>query len=76
MTPLLKKIEKLHRFKRWVTSEVLPQIRKTGGYIPIEKEDDDLTIMAKALNIMQNTLAQKDELLAQRRSYQSTEATC
>ena len=21
-------------FKRWVTSEVLPQIRKTGGYIP------------------------------------------
>ena len=67
MTPLIEeRIEKLHRFKRWVTSEVLPQIRKTGGYIPIEKEDDDLTIMAKALNIMQNTLAQKDELLAQK----------
>ena len=23
-----------HEFKRWVTHEVLPQIRKTGGYIP------------------------------------------
>lgn len=60
------KLEKAKEFKRWVTAEVLPQIRKTGGYIPIEKQDDDLTIMAKALNIMQNTLAQKDELLAQK----------
>jgi anti-repressor protein len=60
------KLDSAKEFKHWVTSEVLPQIRKTGGYIPIEKEDDDLTIMAKALNIMQNTLAQKDELLAQK----------
>lgn len=60
------KLDKAKEFKHWVTSEVLPQIRKTGGYIPIEKEDDDLIIMAKALNIMQNTLAQKDELLAQK----------
>lgn len=60
------KLDKAKEFKHWVTSEVLPQIRKTGGYIPIEKEDDDLTIMAKALNIMQNTLVQKDELLAQK----------
>ena len=27
------KLEKAKRFKRWVTSEVLPCIRKTGGYI-------------------------------------------
>lgn len=60
------KLDKAKEFKHWVTSEVLPQIRKTGGYIPIEKDDDDLTIMAKALNIMQNTLEQKDELLAQK----------
>ena len=25
--------EKLHKFKRWVTSDVLPTIRKTGGYV-------------------------------------------
>lgn len=60
------KLDKAKEFKHWVTSEVLPQIRKTGGYIPIEKDDDDLTIMAKALNIMQNTLEQKDELLAKK----------
>ena len=60
------KLDKAKEFKHWVTSEVLPQIRKTGGYIPIKKDDDDLTIMAKALNIMQNTLEQKDELLAQK----------
>lgn len=60
------KLNKAKEFKHWVTLEVLPQIRKTGGYIPIEKDDDDLTIMAKALNIMQNTLEQKDELLAQK----------
>lgn len=29
---ILKRIEQLHRFKRWITSEVLPQIRKTGSY--------------------------------------------
>ena len=31
---LSSKLEKAKAFKRWVTSEVLPQIRKTGGYIP------------------------------------------
>ena len=31
---LSSKLEQAKAFKRWVTSEVLPQIRKTGGYIP------------------------------------------
>ena len=35
-----ERIEKLHRFKRWVTSEVLPSIRKTGGYV----NNDDMFI--------------------------------
>lgn len=51
------------QFRKWVTSEVLPQIRKTGGYIPLNAEDDEKTIMAKALEIMNRTLAQKDELI-------------
>ena len=29
------KLPQAKEFKRWVTNEVLPQIRKTGGYIPI-----------------------------------------
>ena len=33
------------KFKNWVTSEVLPQIRKTGGYIPVKQgESDEETI--------------------------------
>lgn len=50
-------------FRKWITSEVLPQIRKTGGYIKLDAGDDDLTVMAKALKIMQRTLEQKDKLL-------------
>lgn len=50
-------------FKRWVTSEVLPQIRKTGGYIPIEAEMSETEIMARALQISQRTIEQKDKLL-------------
>lgn len=52
-------------FRLWVTSEVIPQIRKTGGYIPITNQDDDLTIMAKAHRILERTIAQKDQLIQQ-----------
>ena len=31
-----ERIEKLHKFKRWVTSEVLPSIRKHGAYMTAE----------------------------------------
>lgn len=51
------------KFQDWVTDEVLPQIRQTGGYIPT----DGLTeaeIMAKALVIAQQTIAAKDNLLS------------
>jgi len=54
-------------FKRWITHEVLPQIRQTGGYIPVEKketdEDTDIEIMSKALSIMQKTMKDKDKFI-------------
>lgn len=53
------------KFKRWVTSEVLPQIRQTGGYIPVQDEDDEATIMAKALLVAQKTIERKQELINQ-----------
>lgn len=53
-------------FQDWVCGEVLPQIRKTGGYIPVSADDDDMTIMAKALRIMQRTLEEKDNLIEQK----------
>lgn len=53
-------------FQRWVTHEVLPQIRKTGGYIPTDAGDDDMTILAKAVMIGQRTMeAQKRRIQAQ-----------
>lgn len=53
-------------FKKWVTSEVLPQIRMTGGYIPIEKNDSDELIMARAVKIADATIKKKDEIIAQK----------
>lgn len=48
------------QFRKWVTSDVLPQIRKTGGYIRIEKEDTPDEIMAKGYAIAIKTIeAQK-----------------
>lgn len=53
-------------FQRWVTHEVLPQIRKTGGYIPTTDADDDMTILAKAVMIGQRTMEeQKRRIQAQ-----------
>lgn len=55
--------DEAERFQDWVTDEVLPQIRKTGGYIPINEEDDEKTIMAKSMQIMKKTIEEKDEII-------------
>ncbi|MFR9240984.1 MAG: phage antirepressor [Clostridium baratii] len=54
------------RFQDWVTDEVLPQIRKTGGYIPLDENMDDEEFMARALEIAHRTLKKKEELLKQK----------
>lgn len=51
-------------FQRWVTHEVLPSIRKDGGYIAASTEDSDADIMARALLIAQKTIDRKNELIA------------
>ena len=61
------KKEEAKAFQDWVFGEVLPQIRKTGGYIPVSAEDDEKSILAKALNIMQRTLEAKDRLIEEQR---------
>jgi len=48
-------------FRKWITSEVLPTIRKTGGYIRMEEGDTDADIMAKALMIAQRTIDSKTQ---------------
>ena len=53
------------KFQQWLATEVIPQIRQTGGYIPISEEESDDEIMAKALLIAQNTIEQKNALIEQ-----------
>lgn len=60
---LSSKLPNAKKFKRWVTSEVLPSIRKTGGYIGTDENMSDEEIMAKALMVAQNTIDKKNELL-------------
>lgn len=48
-------------FQRWVTHEVLPQIRRTGGYIPTSESDSDEDIMARAVLVAQKTIKQKNQ---------------
>lgn len=56
------------RFQRWVTHEVLPQIRRTGGYIPTTEADDDITILAKAVMIGQRTMEEQKQRIAAQQS--------
>lgn len=51
------------RFQRWVTHEVLPQIRRTGGYIPTSESDSDEDIMARAVLVAQKTIERKNQQL-------------
>lgn len=50
-------------FQRWVTHEVLPQIRRTGGYIPTPESDSDEDIMARAVLVAQKTIERKNQQL-------------
>ena len=50
-------------FKRWVTSDVLPSIRKTGGYIHSTTEDTPELIMARALQVAQATIENHQRLI-------------
>lgn len=56
---LSSKLPTAKKFKRCVTSEVLPAIRKTGGYIPHDEEMSDAEIMAKAFQISQRTIEEQ-----------------
>ena len=53
------------QFRKWVTSEVLPSIRKQGGYMMASPDESDEVILARALQIMQATLQRRDEQIAQ-----------
>ena len=55
------------KFKDWVTSVVLPQIRKTGGYIPMKEGESEEETIRNAEEILRATLKKKEMLLEQQR---------
>ena len=61
---LSSKLESAKRFKHWVTSEVLPAIRKQGGYMVARPEETNEEILARALLIMQAAVQSRDEEIA------------
>lgn len=59
--------ESAERFTDWVTSEVLPSIRKNGGYIAGQETLSDEELMAKALLVAQNKIVERDKVIEQQR---------
>ena len=52
-------------FRKWVTSEVLPSIRKNGGYIAGQEQLSPEELMAKALLVANKTLAERDARISE-----------
>ena len=61
---LSSKLDSAKRFKHWVTSEVLPSIRKQGGYMVARADESDEVILARALQIMETAVQRRDEEIA------------
>lgn len=61
---LSSKLPNAKKFKRWVTNEVLPAIRKNGGYIVGQEEMSDSELMAKALIVAQKALSDRETRIA------------
>ena len=51
-------------FKRWITHEVIPAIRRTGGYMSAGQNDTPESIMARAVLIAQDTITRLKERTA------------
>lgn len=58
------KVDGAKRFKRWVTHDVLPAIRRDGGYMVARDGDTPQETMARALLIAQETIDRKDSTIA------------
>ena len=62
---LSSKLPTAKQFKRLVTSEVLPSIRKNGGYISGQEQLTPSELMAKALLVANKTLAERDARISE-----------
>ena len=52
-------------FRKWVTSEVLPSIRKSGGYLATKEDDTPEMIMTRAILVANDTITRQKKQLEQ-----------
>lgn len=64
---LLSKKPSAKRFKRWVTNEILPSIRKNGGYIAGQESLSDEELLERAVLVAQKKIAERDRIIEQQR---------
>ena len=57
------KLESAQRFKHWVTSEVLPAIRKNGGYFHINPDETPEQIKACFQKVLEEAIAERDKVI-------------
>lgn len=57
--------EEAEQFQDWVCGEVLPSIRKSGGYMVAKADETPEQLMARALEVAHETLARRDAALKQ-----------
>lgn len=60
---LSSKLPQAKDFKRWVTTEVLPSIRKNGGYIKNQENMSNEEILANAVLLANNLIAEKEKII-------------
>lgn len=70
------RLPKAQEFESWLVEEVLPQIRQTGGYIPVVEDEPNEVFLARAVQVANETLKQKDAIIAnQKKRISSLEET-
>lgn len=57
------KVERIKRFKRWVTHDVLPAIRQSGGYIATDGSESNEDLLARAVLVANEAIQRKDAQL-------------
>ena len=62
---LSSKLPTAKKFRRWVTSEVIPSIRRSGGYIAGQKELSPEELMARALKVANDVLAAREARISE-----------
>lgn len=59
------KLPSAERFERWVFDEVIPSIRKNGGYIAGQENMTDEELLANAVLVAQKKIAERDRIIEQ-----------